>query len=85
MYFVSQLQLSKMAEALTLTRPDETRESRSLHGMSRTLINNMIEGVTNGLSQRRSTLLALDTKFRQRARILSLHLATATQSHLSDV
>ena len=34
---------------LTITRPDESRQARSLHGMSRTMISNMIEGVTNCL------------------------------------
>lgn len=33
---------------ITVARPDEERESRSLHGLSRTLINNMIVGVTDG-------------------------------------
>ena len=37
---------------LTLTRPNETREARSLHGMSRTIVNNMIEGVTKGYSKK---------------------------------
>lgn len=34
-----------------MARPDEERESRSLHGLSRTLINNMIVGVTEGYSR----------------------------------
>lgn len=33
---------------LTVSRPDDERESRSLHGLTRTLINNMILGVTEG-------------------------------------
>ncbi|GAA1181363.1 MULTISPECIES: 50S ribosomal protein L6 [Nesterenkonia] len=33
---------------ITVTRPDDERESRSLHGLTRTLINNMIIGVTEG-------------------------------------
>ncbi|MDR1790319.1 MAG: 50S ribosomal protein L6 [Propionibacteriaceae bacterium] len=33
---------------LVVTRPDDERLSRSLHGLSRTLINNMIVGVTDG-------------------------------------
>ena len=33
---------------ITVARPDDSREHRSQHGLSRTLINNMIEGVTNG-------------------------------------
>ena len=36
---------------VTVARPDEERESRSLHGPSRTLINNMVEGVTNGFKK----------------------------------
>ena len=33
---------------ITVERPDDEKESRSLHGLSRTLINNMIIGVTQG-------------------------------------
>ncbi|MGO2655048.1 MAG: 50S ribosomal protein L6 [Pseudoclavibacter sp.] len=35
-----------------VARPDEERESRSLHGLSRTLIHNIIIGVTEGYSKR---------------------------------
>ncbi len=37
---------------LTVKRPDETREARSLHGLTRTLVNNMILGVTEGYSKK---------------------------------
>lgn len=36
------------AGVLNVTRPDDGKESRSLHGLTRTLLNNMVEGVTNG-------------------------------------
>ncbi|MDN6459668.1 MAG: 50S ribosomal protein L6 [Bifidobacterium crudilactis] len=36
---------------VTVSRPDEERESRSLHGLSRTMVNNMIVGVTEGYSK----------------------------------
>ncbi len=36
---------------VSVTRADDERENRSLHGLSRTLIANMIEGVTNGYSK----------------------------------
>ena len=32
-------------KVITVTRPDDEPENRSLHGLTRTLINNMIEGV----------------------------------------
>ncbi len=37
--------------ALVVERPDETRESRSLHGLTRTLIANMVVGVSEGFSK----------------------------------
>jgi large subunit ribosomal protein L6 len=37
--------------ALTVTRPDDTRESRALHGLSRTLLNNMVVGVAEGYTK----------------------------------
>ncbi|MGB7979633.1 MAG: 50S ribosomal protein L6 [Candidatus Nanopelagicales bacterium] len=37
---------------LTVTRPDDARESRSLHGLTRTLVANMIAGVTEGYTKK---------------------------------
>ena len=37
--------------SILVTRPDDERRSRSLHGLSRTLINNMVIGVTEGYSK----------------------------------
>ena len=34
--------------SILVKRPDDERESRSLHGLSRTLINNMVIGVSQG-------------------------------------
>jgi large subunit ribosomal protein L6 len=36
---------------ITVARPDDERNSRSLHGLTRTLIANNIEGVTNGFTK----------------------------------
>ena len=33
---------------LTVTRPNDAKENRALHGLTRTLINNMVVGVTAG-------------------------------------
>jgi large subunit ribosomal protein L6 len=37
---------------LTVSRPNDDRESRSLHGLTRTLISNMITGVTEGYAKK---------------------------------
>ncbi len=36
---------------LLVTRPNDERQSRALHGLTRTLINNMVVGVTAGYSK----------------------------------
>ena len=36
---------------ITLTRPNDEKENRALHGLSRALLANMIEGVTNGFKK----------------------------------
>ncbi len=38
-------------ETLTVSRTDDERESRSLHGLTRTLVANMVEGVSNGFEK----------------------------------
>ena len=44
----SPITVSLEESTLTVARPNDERESRSLHGLTRTLINNMIIGVTEG-------------------------------------
>ncbi len=34
-------------DIITVSRPNDEKENRSLHGLTRTLINNMIQGVSN--------------------------------------
>ena len=33
---------------IVVTRPDDDRRSRALHGLNRSLVSNLVEGVTNG-------------------------------------
>jgi large subunit ribosomal protein L6 len=37
---------------ITVSRPTERGEDRALHGLTRTLVANMVEGVTNGFEKR---------------------------------
>jgi large subunit ribosomal protein L6 len=41
-------------DILTVTRQDESRLARQRHGLSRTLVANMVEGVSNGFEKRLS-------------------------------
>ena len=45
------MKISKQGDEVIVERPDEENLSKSLHGLTRTLIHNMVEGVTNGFSK----------------------------------
>ena len=42
------MQVAVQGNEVVVTRPNDDKEARSLHGLSRTMIANMVEGVTNG-------------------------------------
>jgi large subunit ribosomal protein L6 len=46
------MNISHDDSTITVTRPTERGEDRALHGLTRTLIANMVEGVTNGFEKR---------------------------------
>jgi len=58
--------------ALQVVRPDDERISKSLHGLSRTLINNMVVGVTTGYAK---TLEIVGTGYRVQQRGADLEFA----------
>src|SRR5688572_27215276 len=46
--FHTDLMITRENGAITVERPSDHRQHRSLHGLSRTLLNNMVTGVTQG-------------------------------------
>lgn len=49
--FSNELSIKVAEGTITVTRPSDDKKHRSLHGLTRTLIANMVEGVTNGYSK----------------------------------
>lgn len=49
--FSTELSIEVAEGTITVTRPSDDKKHRSLHGLTRTLIANMVEGVTNGYSK----------------------------------
>lgn len=49
--FSKELTINVADGVITVTRPSDDKNHRSLHGLTRTLIANMVEGVTNGFSK----------------------------------
>ena len=46
------MQIDQSDGVITVTRPTERGDDRALHGLTRTLIANMVEGVTKGFEKR---------------------------------
>jgi large subunit ribosomal protein L6 len=46
------VEVDEPASTIKVTRQDDDRMSRSVHGLTRALINNMVEGVTKGYEKR---------------------------------
>jgi large subunit ribosomal protein L6 len=49
--FVKDMAISFEDGTIVVKRPSEEKEHKSLHGLTRTLVANMVEGVTNGYSK----------------------------------
>ena len=50
--FSELLTIAREGEEIVVTRPDDSREAKSQHGLCRTLIANMVEGVSKGFSKK---------------------------------
>jgi large subunit ribosomal protein L6 len=49
--FDSAMNIALEDNQVVVTRPNDLKRNRSLHGLTRTLIANMVEGVTNGFTK----------------------------------
>ena len=50
--FAKELTIAQADGKLTVSRPNDEKENRALHGLTRTLINNMVVGVTKGFEKK---------------------------------
>jgi len=49
---VPQMKVNVEAGVIHVTRPNDSKENRSLHGLTRTLVDNMVVGVTKGFEKK---------------------------------
>lgn len=69
---VEPITVEQAEDGLSVKRPNDERDSRSLHGLTRTLINNMVLGVTEGYVKK---LEIVGTGYRVLARGSNLEFA----------
>lgn len=70
--------VSQEGEILQVNRRDETRTSKQLHGLSRTLVANMVEGVSQGF-QRRLEIQGVGYRAQLQGRNLVLNMGYSHQ------
>ncbi len=49
---VPQMKVENVDGVLHVSRPDDTQNNRALHGLTRSLVNDMVVGVTNGFEKK---------------------------------
>lgn len=64
--------ITKEENVIHVTRPNDAKENRALHGLTRTLLNNMVIGVTEGYSKQ---LEIVGTGYRVAAKGQSIELS----------
>ena len=68
---------------ITVTRPNDERENRSQHGLARTLINNMIIGVTTGF-EKKMELVGVGYKAEKKGKTLVMSLGYSHPVEMED-
>ena len=67
----------------TVERPDEEHLHKSLHGLTRTLINNMVVGVTQGY-EKKLELVGVGYKVEKKGKVLVLNLGYSHPIEMED-
>jgi large subunit ribosomal protein L6 len=68
----SELKVEVSAEEVSVTRPNDSRINKAQHGLARTLISNMVEGVTSGFKR---SLQIIGVGYRVQAKGKGLEMA----------
>lgn len=50
--FNANIEIKQEGAVINVCRPNDQKEMRALHGLTRTLLNNMVEGVTKGFAKK---------------------------------
>jgi large subunit ribosomal protein L6 len=79
------VQLDDGAKAIQVTRPDDERLNRSLHGLTRSLIANMVQGVSKGFEKRlRIEGIGYQARMDKKALVLTVGYANALSLNPPD-
>src|SRR5713226_2591278 len=79
------VQLDDGAKVIRVSRPDDERLNRALHGLTRSLIANMVEGVTKGFEKRlKIEGIGYQARLDKKALVLTVGYANAVTMNPPD-
>jgi large subunit ribosomal protein L6 len=67
------MSINRADSVITITRPSDAKEHRALHGLTRSLLNNMVQGVTSGY-QKTLEIVGVGYKAAKAGKTLTLNL-----------
>ena len=82
--FAKILEIKCEGGVITVTRPNDEKEVRALHGLTRTLINNMVEGVTKGYSKKLE-IVGVGYRVAKEGKKLNLNLGYSHPIYVEEV
>ena len=81
--FSSRMTIAVNGNEIVVTRPTDEKEDKSVHGLTRALLANMVEGVTNGYSKKLE-VVGVGYKAEKKGNTLVLNLGYSHPVELED-
>lgn len=67
------IKFEKDGDVYNVTRPSDSKEHKSFHGLSRVLVNNMVEGVSKGF-EKKLEVIGVGYKASAKGQLLEIHV-----------
>lgn len=81
--FSSEMIITQEADIINVARPTENKKHKSLHGLTRTLLSNMIVGVTEGYSKKLE-IVGVGYRAAKQGKVLALNLGFSHPVNMED-
>ena len=79
----TEMSIKVEGEEVVVTRPNDLKKMKSLHGLTRTLINNMVIGVTDGYTKELE-VNGVGYRAQKSGKVLTLHLGYSHPVEMED-
>ena len=81
--FPKEMEIKVEGAEVVVTRPNDLKKMKSLHGLTRTLVNNMVTGVTNGF-EKKLEINGVGYKASKAGKVLTLNLGFSHPVEMTD-